>query len=78
MKEFKTTFEELNPEQQKQVQKDMDLAMWDQSNQRPGGPRTGADGVIDATTLVINGYFAYRLTRFATISFKVEQAKKAQ
>ena len=53
----------------------MNLAMWDQNIKQP---RTGADGFWDATTLVINGYFAYRLTRFAVISFKVEKAKKAK
>ena len=70
MKDYKTTLD-----QQKWEQKDRNLAEWDQNIKNP---RTKADGIWDTTTGVLNGYFAYRLTRYATISYKVEQAKKAQ
>ena len=50
----------------------MNSAMWEQNIKQP---RTGADGILDATTLVINSYFLYRIVRFGAKSNKKSLAK---
>ena len=77
MKEYMTMFEALNPEQEAQVRKDIQLAVWDEGVS-PNSFSKQPDPVKDATFVVANGYLAYSLGRFAWTSIKVEQAKRAR
>ena len=77
MKEYMAMFEALNPEQEAQVRKDIQMAVWDEGVS-PNSFSKQPDPVKDATFVVANGYLAYSIGRYAWTSIKVEQAKKAR
>ena len=69
-------FDALNPEQEAQVRKDIQLAVWDEGVS-PNSFSEQKNPVKDATFVVANGYFAYAIARYALFGIKYEKAKKA-